>query len=410
MGNLRAYEEDRLGFLQRVAENYGPISAFDRRTTVLSDAGLARRVLGELAGTAVIRNNVLQEPIPVGEVASWPVARRLMNPVLRKRVIDQRRSQIVRLAVDHVRSSGARFFDAVEYWEPFTSRTAADYFLGEDGGRVPALVRDLLASLPAVAGNVFALPAAVPTPSRRRVRNAFAELRAHLLPPLTARARDPQSYDDAAGNLVRRAAQMEPRPGLDRLVNVLIGNLLASYTVPAAGLAWATWALSQHPEWITRVREEAPRALAPPDTANAQMPHTTGVLMESFRLYPPTWLLTRQLSSGAIVGGYALPAGQTIMTSPFVLHRDPANFDDPQSFAPERWGPGGNADPANFFGFGHGPRGCPGRDLAIISCSSALAALVSQADFEVTGDPTPNPRFILRPRALRIEVKVRRVG
>ena len=42
------------------------------------------------------------------------------------------------------------------------------------------------------------------------------------------------------------------------------------------------------------------------------------------------------------MGGYDLPEGTTIPVSPYLLHRDARNWDDPDAFRPERWlEPGG---------------------------------------------------------------------
>ena len=47
--------------------------------------------------------------------------------------------------------------------------------------------------------------------------------------------------------------------------------------------------------------------------------------------------LRRQAVANCEIGGYAIPEGTTILISPWVVHRDPRCFDDPDDFRPERW-------------------------------------------------------------------------
>ena len=61
------------------------------------------------------------------------------------------------------------------------------------------------------------------------------------------------------------------------------------------------------------------------------------VVKESLRLYPPAYVIGREALADCVLGGYRVPARATIYFSPWVLHRDPRWFAEPEAFRPERW-------------------------------------------------------------------------
>ena len=82
---------------------------------------------------------------------------------------------------------------------------------------------------------------------------------------------------------------------------------------------------------------------------------TEQVVTEAMRLYPPAWGFGREALADCEIGGYSIPAGTTIIISPWVLHRDPRYFERPTEFLPERWKR--RSWPGSFLGFGVHPVG-----------------------------------------------------
>ncbi len=180
---------------------------------------------------------------------------------------------------------------------------------------------------------------------------------------------------------------------------------VAGHTTTAAGLAWVWHLLSQDPGTRRRLGEEVHAVLAtrtPGAEDLSALPHTRMVIEEALRLYPPTWVTARTTADHLDLGGYRIPAGAIVLLSPFVTHRHPLFWDDPERFDPGRFAPERSAGRARFayFPFGGGPRACIGSALALIEMQ-IIVAMVAQR-YELTAAPggrvAPEPGITLRPR------------
>jgi cytochrome P450 len=78
------------------------------------------------------------------------------------------------------------------------------------------------------------------------------------------------------------------------------------------------------------------------------------------RLYPPAWMIARAARADDVIGGYPIPAGTTVFLSPYLTHRHPAVWPEPERFDPERFASDGVArrPPGAYFPFATVPRAC----------------------------------------------------
>ena len=129
---------------------------------------------------------------------------------------------------------------------------------------------------------------------------------------------------------------------------------------------------------------------------------TEAVLLESMRLYPPAWVMARQALTDVEIGGYHFRKGAELVMSPWVIHRDPKNFDHPDDFQPERW----ENDLVRrlpkfaYFPFGGGARVCIGNRFAMMEAKLVLAVALQRFRFEAVPESslTLFPSVTLRPR------------
>jgi cytochrome P450 len=181
--------------------------------------------------------------------------------------------------------------------------------------------------------------------------------------------------------------------------------LLAGQETTSLALTWTWYLLSQHVAAQRRVEEEIDVALngRPPEyTDLVHLPYTRMVIDESLRLYPPAWAFSRQALTDDQLGGFRLPAGWLAFVVPFVLHRLPAYWHDPDAFDPERFSPERSTDRPKFayLPFGAGPRQCIGSQFALIEAHLVIATLAQRYRLRlVPGHKVePWPLITLRPR------------
>ena len=133
-----------------------------------------------------------------------------------------------------------------------------------------------------------------------------------------------------------------------------------------------------------------------------KLSYTTMVLKESMRLYPPAWILGRELTRDCTIGDDHLTRGTTIYLSQWVVHRDPRFFANPEQFLPERWE--NNLEQrlprCAYFPFGAGPRVCIGKAFSMMEATLILAMIAQK--FRLTLIPEHPiellPSITLRPK------------
>ena len=110
------------------------------------------------------------------------------------------------------------------------------------------------------------------------------------------------------------------------------------------------------------------------------------------------------LSSTAFVafGVFSLPAGWLAFVIPYVLHRLPAYWEEPERFDPERFSPERSANRPKFvyIPFGAGPRQCIGNHFALLEAHLIVATLAQRYRLRLVPGQRiePWPLITLRPR------------
>jgi len=126
------------------------------------------------------------------------------------------------------------------------------------------------------------------------------------------------------------------------------------------------------------------------------------VLDESLRLYPPAWLFARQTTEALEVEGYAVPAGVTVLVSPYAIQRNPRYWQNALIFDPERFAPERASEHHNlqFIPFGSGTRMCIGRGFALMEAKLVLATLAQRFRWELASSDEIEAQaaVTLRPR------------
>lgn len=158
---------------------------------------------------------------------------------------------------------------------------------------------------------------------------------------------------------------------------------LAGHETTANALTWTWYLLSQNPVVEAKQHAEIDRVLAghlPVFDDLPRLRYTEMVFAEALRLYPPAWGIGRRVVRDYRIGDYTIPARSIILMSPYVVHRDPRWFSQPERFDPDRWLPErAEARPKfAYFPFGGGARVCIGERFASMEGVLLLATLAQR--------------------------------
>ena len=184
------------------------------------------------------------------------------------------------------------------------------------------------------------------------------------------RRRQPEEHFDFLSMLMAARDRENDAPMSQKeMIDEVMTLIVAGHETTAAALTWAWYLISQHPETAARLEAEADRVTAETLGLDAaeRLSFTHQVLQEAMRLYPPGWLFTRRTIEADELGGFSVGPRTDVFISPYLLHRHPEFWSEPEEFRPERFA-GADAEERHKFAyipFSVGPRHCIGENLAM---------------------------------------------
>lgn len=157
-----------------------------------------------------------------------------------------------------------------------------------------------------------------------------------------------------------------PELGLDRAVDSVTAVLTAIAGPPGAAAACLIYELTRRPDWAERIANEL-EPIAPAQLCNTRVaPVTYRFVREVLRVWSPPLFLSRPVRTDIELGEHCLKAGQRYFVSPYLIHHDPKEWKDPETFDPDRWLPESEHGPcssASYVPFGWAPTTCIGASL-----------------------------------------------
>ncbi|KAK9842342.1 hypothetical protein WJX81_007701 [Elliptochloris bilobata] len=436
-----------LAFLEDAAARHGGAVALvlgGERVVLVSDPGLAQAVLIDQAadfvkeGTAFFPGTALAgQGLLVSDGDTWRRQRQLANPAFRRSAVASYAAAMAgetrSLLEGPWAGGGARPVYADFNTLTLDITTAALFGTGlprDQATEVTGAIRTAFEFFSERAASGFVVPEWLPTPGNAAYAAAVTRLDAAVYGVIDRRAAElaaapaqaPQSLldallgarDEGGGRMARRA-----------LRNELMTLLVAGQETAAIALAWACALLAHHPAAQARAAAEVEAQLGGerPSAANAgSLRYLEAVVLEALRLRPPAYLVGRCAARDVNLGPYSLPAGTTVLVSPYLLHRDAARWQAPAAFRPERWAGvlaqrGGAAAALHGLGpngayvpFGAGPRNCIGTGFAMLEAVVVLASMLQRfrlSPLPGAAFPAAEPRITLRPSAVELIVDPR---
>jgi cytochrome P450 len=258
-------------------------------------------------------------------------------------------------------------------------------------GQVHGALRTLARAAPLLLLPGGAWIERVPLPGIGRLSDAFGVVESAI-----ARVTEHQEIDAPLLRAMQGGdSPLPPKQLRDEVMTLF----LAGHDTTAATLIWALLLLRGHRSWAAELQAEVDSVLAGRDVSSddlGRLPIAAAVIDETLRLYPPVGRIGRRPLVDVDLGVVTLPRDASVFVSPFVAHRDPRWFPEPDRFDPSRWR---TPDPSRprfaSIPFGAGPRSCIGEHFARAMLVMVLATLCQQWEFAPSRDPLPPPRSLL---------------
>jgi cytochrome P450 len=187
-------------------------------------------------------------------------------------------------------------------------------------------------------------------------------------------ARDRAAGPDGPGllHLLTDAATERPEYTDQLIRDEFVTLLVAGHETTATTLTWLYLLLDRHPD----ARTQALAAGAEGSSERRQA--VQALIHETLRLYPSAWILPRHATENDTLAGHTVEAGTDLLVCPYLTHRDPGLWPDPERFDPRRFTtPNGRPiHPGAYFPFGIGPRACLGLQFALRESTVLLEHLL----------------------------------
>jgi cytochrome P450 len=192
------------------------------------------------------------------------------------------------------------------------------------------------------------------------------------------------------------------------VVNVALGIVEAGSETSAVTLNNLILYLAANPEVQAKAHKELSAVVgdsrAPEFKDITQLPYIRACVKEILRLFPvPIWGLKHYTDNDVYYKTHVIPKGTIVLGNTSAIHYDPARYEDPFAFKPERYinydkyaaEYAAMSDPCkrDHFTFGAGRRICPGSRLAENTLDLTLANLLWA--------------FEIRPPSMLVDGKVR---
>ena len=171
-------------------------------------------------------------------------------------------------------------------------------------------------------------------PPARGARKASALLDARVDAMVKQRRKSPDpAAPDQLSRLVRQAADdgVTTDDQIRATVKLQFPDPIHDF------LTWIFWALARNPhveqQWLEEI-DQVLAGAAPTVEDVKRLPYVHRVLLETMRLYPPAFGIFREALQDLDIDGHLVPAGDYLVMSQWVTHRDPRLWEDPLRFDP----------------------------------------------------------------------------
>ena len=185
--------------------------------------------------------------------------------------------------------------------------------------------------------------------------------------------------------------------------------MVAGFETTGSTLSYLAYVLARNPDIQDKLIQELDEAVKNRGNTSLydfvnSLDYLDRVLCEVLRLYTPGFLVHRRCNQSCNINGIQIPAGVDVFMPPYVVHRDPAFWSEPEKFDPDRFSPENREAQVaySYMPFGIGPRQCIGFRFALLEMKIAVFKILSKVKFRMAADTVSELKFrsvlIMQPR------------
>jgi cytochrome P450 len=409
LGHLPKYRRHRLNFLVRCAADYGDVVKLHigTPTLLLTNPDDIKHVLithpERYAKTLRISGMHGQQALGKGLLTSLGTEhlkqRRAMQPLFHPRAIEAFTGLIVSETQAWSQDWGeGEAINIVREIRELAQAIMIKTLFGSDyvdeGGTLAKAINVRRRYYEHILGALLPLPQYQPARILLEYRKAIKLIDAVLNQALQTRRASHQHSGDMLSGLMHIRYEDGITQSDSQIRTEALTFMDTGYETISAALTWTWYLLAQHPEIESTLAAELKCVLNRrlPVTGDAQkLPYTEMVLMESMRLYPPTWNFVRTvLKEDTLPCGATVKPGSKLFLCQYIVHHNPRYYPDPERFDPQRFSskPDKDRPRYTYFPFGGGAHICLGETFAELECILVLATLAQRFKFVLEPDQT----------------------
>lgn len=404
LGSLLDFKQDRIDFVRRNYERYGEMFGFQlgpKKVAMVIGPELSeqffKRTDTELSITESMQwlTPIIGEVMSLGGQEMYLQHRKIIGPILGGSHMAQHVDAMVketRLLMQTMGDQG-EFDINKDFAQVITMNVAAHALVGEDFRK--SFGEEFVRLFHLLADGVDqVLPPNLPLPRFIRRDRARAQIGQMLAKQIEHRRQMANPPDDFLQKLCETKTDDGKLLEVDTVINLILLLIFAGFDTTSAHLAWGMVFLLENPEYGAMVQHEIDRVLGATPNPDAgiirELTHLGYVMTEVERLQPAASVLMRVTTEDIELGGYMIPMGWMVMTSPAVSHRLERVWSCPDEYDPERFNEDRQEHRQHAFtltGFGGGMHKCTGHKFAYNEMTLVLAMLFYEYAFEIVNPP-----------------------
>ena len=395
LDHLFSYRSDSIGFLKKIAKEYGDIVHFKMgpiRIVLLNHPDYIKEVLTVQHRNFVkgrpleMAKELLGEGLLTSEGEFHKRHSRMIQPAFHRNMIESYVPVVTKCISEMMnRWEDGMKTDIKDEMTHMSIAIAGKSLFNADIAEEAPEISNALDTATGLFGRI-SLPFSewllkLPLPGNLRFYKAKERLDDTIRRMIQERRQNKMNNGDLL-SLLLRSQDENGNGGLSEqeIRDEAITLFLTAFDTTSTALTWTWYLISQNPEAEAALHKELESVLNGRSPVAEDIPNLKYCRMvfgESMRLYPPSYVIPRQAIEDFAIDKYIVPRGSIVLMSPYLVQRDPRFYADPEKFNPCEWDKHthGLNSKYEYFPFSRGPRSCIGEPFAWMLGTLAIASI-----------------------------------